>query len=198
MHHGARLGMRQRAHGVYFSNSGRRDVPWAALFSQWRSYHVGAALPRAAKLPEVSLSALLSVRRAFSVGLRYQVAWTGDANHLQPPAASCGSIARRMVRRCATWSYLSALPEMEAMLPGTEACARYDLAPEMEGDITVIARLGGPRRRTITFQALPVSGSVPMAALSDSVFRSWSRNRWLRGGAARMCRSGITPSSTQY
>jgi phosphonoacetate hydrolase len=39
-------------------------------------------------------------------------------------------------------AHLSSLPEMEEVLTGTEACARHDLAPEMEGDVTVIARLG--------------------------------------------------------
>jgi phosphonoacetate hydrolase len=39
-------------------------------------------------------------------------------------------------------AHLSALPEMEEVLTGAEACARHDLAPEMEGDVTVIARLG--------------------------------------------------------
>lgn len=39
-------------------------------------------------------------------------------------------------------TYLSSLPEMEEVLTGGEACARHDLAPEMEGDVTVIARLG--------------------------------------------------------
>jgi phosphonoacetate hydrolase len=39
-------------------------------------------------------------------------------------------------------AHLSSLPEMEEVLTGAEACARHDLAPEMEGDVTVIARLG--------------------------------------------------------
>ena len=39
-------------------------------------------------------------------------------------------------------TYLSSLPEIEQALTGAEACARYDLLPEMEGDVTVIARLG--------------------------------------------------------
>jgi phosphonoacetate hydrolase len=39
-------------------------------------------------------------------------------------------------------AYLSTVPGLEAVLPGPEACARFDLAPEMEGDITVIAARG--------------------------------------------------------
>lgn len=39
-------------------------------------------------------------------------------------------------------TYLSSLPDMEEVLIGAEACARYDLAPEMEGDVTVVARRG--------------------------------------------------------
>ena len=39
-------------------------------------------------------------------------------------------------------AHLSALPEMQEVLTGAEACARHDLAPEMEGDVTVIARFG--------------------------------------------------------
>jgi phosphonoacetate hydrolase len=39
-------------------------------------------------------------------------------------------------------AHLASLPEMEEVLTGAEACARHDLAPEMEGDVTVIARLG--------------------------------------------------------
>jgi phosphonoacetate hydrolase len=39
-------------------------------------------------------------------------------------------------------AHLSTLPEMEEVLTGAEACTRHDLAPEMEGDVTVIARLG--------------------------------------------------------
>jgi phosphonoacetate hydrolase len=39
-------------------------------------------------------------------------------------------------------AHLSSLPEVEEVLTGAEACARHDLAPEMEGDVTVIARLG--------------------------------------------------------
>lgn len=68
----------------------------------------------------------------------------------QPPPAADGFVRVHIAKDGPAVrdvvAYLSALPEMEAMLPGTEACARYDLAPEMEGDVTVIARLGGPRR----------------------------------------------------
>ncbi|MDA8253862.1 MAG: phosphonoacetate hydrolase [Rhodospirillales bacterium] len=39
-------------------------------------------------------------------------------------------------------AHLSSFPEMEEVLTGAEACARHDLSPEMEGDVTVIARLG--------------------------------------------------------
>lgn len=39
-------------------------------------------------------------------------------------------------------AYLAALPEMQEVLAGAEACARHDLPPEMEGDVTVIARRG--------------------------------------------------------
>lgn len=39
-------------------------------------------------------------------------------------------------------AHLSSLPEMEEVLTEAEACAQHDLAPEMEGDVTVIARLG--------------------------------------------------------
>jgi phosphonoacetate hydrolase len=39
-------------------------------------------------------------------------------------------------------AHLAALPEMEEVLIGAEACARHELAPEMEGDVTVIARRG--------------------------------------------------------
>lgn len=47
-------------------------------------------------------------------------------------------------------AHLSSLPEMEEVLTGAEACARHDLVPEMEGNVTVIARLGvalGARER---------------------------------------------------
>ncbi|CAH2602927.1 Phosphonoacetate hydrolase [Rhodovastum atsumiense] len=37
---------------------------------------------------------------------------------------------------------LRAEPRLGEVLHGAEACARYDLAPEMEGDVTVIARAG--------------------------------------------------------
>ena len=39
-------------------------------------------------------------------------------------------------------SHLAALPGIAEALEGPEACRRYDLAPEMEGDVTVIARRG--------------------------------------------------------
>lgn len=38
--------------------------------------------------------------------------------------------------------YLSALPSLEQVLTGAEACTRHDLAPEMEGDVTVMAHRG--------------------------------------------------------
>jgi phosphonoacetate hydrolase len=39
-------------------------------------------------------------------------------------------------------AYLAGLPGVEQALEGAEACRRYDLAPEMEGDVTVIAAHG--------------------------------------------------------
>jgi phosphonoacetate hydrolase len=39
-------------------------------------------------------------------------------------------------------AHLAALPGIEQALEGPEACRRYDLAPEMEGDVTVIAARG--------------------------------------------------------
>jgi len=39
-------------------------------------------------------------------------------------------------------AHLAGLPGIEQALDGAEACRRYDLAPEMEGDITVIAVRG--------------------------------------------------------
>jgi phosphonoacetate hydrolase len=39
-------------------------------------------------------------------------------------------------------AHLAGLPGIEQALPGAEACRRYDLAPEMEGDVTVIATRG--------------------------------------------------------
>jgi phosphonoacetate hydrolase len=43
---------------------------------------------------------------------------------------------------CEVVAHISSLPEMEEVLTGVEACARHQLAPEMEGDVTVVARLG--------------------------------------------------------
>jgi phosphonoacetate hydrolase len=43
----------------------------------------------------------------------------------------------RAVRAC-----LTALPGIELALEGADACRRYDLAPQMEGDVTVIAARG--------------------------------------------------------
>ena len=39
-------------------------------------------------------------------------------------------------------AHLSAMPGIEQALEGAEACRRYELAPEMEGDVTVIAARG--------------------------------------------------------
>jgi phosphonoacetate hydrolase len=39
-------------------------------------------------------------------------------------------------------AFLAALPGVEIALPGPEACARFDLAPEMEGDVTVLGAAG--------------------------------------------------------
>jgi phosphonoacetate hydrolase len=39
-------------------------------------------------------------------------------------------------------AFLSDRPELQAVLPGEEACARFDLAPAMEGDVTVIGAPG--------------------------------------------------------
>ncbi|HET6607246.1 MAG TPA: phosphonoacetate hydrolase [Rhodopila sp.] len=39
-------------------------------------------------------------------------------------------------------THLAALPGIEQALEGAEACRRYDLAPEMEGDVTIIAAHG--------------------------------------------------------
>lgn len=42
----------------------------------------------------------------------------------------------------AVMARLAALPGIEQALEGAEACRRYDLPPEMEGDVTVIAERG--------------------------------------------------------
>ena len=34
------------------------------------------------------------------------------------------------------------MPGLDVVLPGQEACIRFDLAPEMEGDVTVVAARG--------------------------------------------------------
>lgn len=39
-------------------------------------------------------------------------------------------------------AFLAAIPELQVVLPGAEACARFDLAPAMEGDVTVIGARG--------------------------------------------------------
>ncbi|MBR0642326.1 phosphonoacetate hydrolase [Roseomonas hellenica] len=39
-------------------------------------------------------------------------------------------------------AFLAAIPELEVVLSGEEACARFDLAPAMEGDVTVIGARG--------------------------------------------------------
>ena len=50
---------------------------------------------------------------------------------------AAGGQAVREVVTC-----LSSLPDMEEVLIGAQACKRYDLAPQREGDVTVIARRG--------------------------------------------------------
>ncbi|HEY4252291.1 MAG TPA: phosphonoacetate hydrolase [Roseomonas sp.] len=41
-----------------------------------------------------------------------------------------------------TIAFLATIPGLDLVLPGEEACARFDLAPAMEGDVTVIGARG--------------------------------------------------------
>ncbi|HVY14748.1 MAG TPA: phosphonoacetate hydrolase [Rhodopila sp.] len=52
--------------------------------------------------------------------------------HIAPGGPGVGAVV----------AHLAALPGIEQALEGAEACHRYDLAPEMEGDVTVIAARG--------------------------------------------------------
>ena len=66
-------------------------------------------------------------------------------------------------------AHLSSLPEMEEVLKA-EACAQHDLAPEMEGDVTVIARLGvalGARAAEHDLSGLAGERLCPMAGIAE-------------------------------
>ena len=71
-----------------------------------------------------------------------------DHRSLRPPSRCARRLRAGAYRRgrsggCARWwRIFPPCRRCREVLTGAEACARYDLAPEMEGDVTVIARLG--------------------------------------------------------